>query len=111
MYKIIYFTTDRDEIPARDFILSLPDGAKAKVAACIDYVAAHGHLARRPYSALLRDKIYELRTMYGRLELRMLYFFDGKDIVLTHGFLKKTNNVPEEEIERAVRIMRNYQNR
>lgn len=109
MYKIIYYTSERGEIFVRDFILSLKaDGARAKIAACIDYIAQYGYLARRPYAAPLRDKIYELRTEFGKLELRVLFFFHGKEIVLTHGFLKKTREVPDEEIERAIRIMRAY---
>lgn len=38
----------------------------------------------------------------------MLYFFSGKIIVVTHGFLKKSSKVPPEEIERAKRSMNDY---
>ena len=42
---------------------------------------------------------------YGRLQVRLLYFFSGHQAVLTQGFLKKTGPVPEEEIARAIRRM------
>lgn len=56
----------------------------------------------------MRDKIRELRIPYGRLQWRILYFFDGRTIVLTQGFLKKTDAVPEAEIARAVRRMNDW---
>jgi len=34
-----------------------------------------------------------------------LYFFYGKTIVITHGFVKKTDAVPVNEIELAERYM------
>ena len=32
-------------------------------------------------------------------------------IVMTHGFVKKTDRVPEGEIERAIRFMNDFQER
>lgn len=32
----------------------------------------------------------------------------GKRIIITHGFLKKTDRVPEGEIERAERIIQDF---
>ena len=54
-----------------------------------------------------------LRLSYTRkfdmtLQVRILYFFDGKRVVLTQGFLKKTSAVPPEEIDRAVRRMEDW---
>jgi len=59
----------------------------------------------------LRDKIYELRPDFGKLSPRIFYFYKGKDIVFTHGFLKKTRAVPDNEIEKAINIMKIYLNR
>ncbi|MEW5768399.1 MAG: type II toxin-antitoxin system RelE/ParE family toxin [bacterium] len=35
-------------------------------------------------------------------------FFFGKKIVLTHGFVKKTDRLPVREVERAERIMEDF---
>jgi len=48
---------------------------------------------------------------YGRRQWRILYFFDGKTIVLTQAFLKKTATVPREEIKRAVKRMADWNRR
>lgn len=57
----------------------------------------------RPYADLLEGPIRELRVSHGRKEVRVLFFIQGRDIVLTNGFLKKTDRIPRSEIERALR--------
>jgi len=79
-YKITFFETKRGEIPARDFILSLPEGAQSKAAAYLQLLSEKGTLIKREYGAYLRDKIYELRPNFGKLSPRILYFYKGKDI-------------------------------
>ncbi len=72
-------------------------------------LAAMGHELRRPYSDLLRDGIYELRARVGRVNYRLLYFFQGKDIaVVVHG-LTKEQEVPASDIERAIERKRRYE--
>lgn len=108
MYKVIYFVSRRGENFVRDFILSLPEKVGRKVAEHIKYLSLTGPLAKPQYVSSLGDKIYELRVTFAHYEPRVLYFFNNRDIVLTHGFLKKTRTVPREEIERAIRIRSEY---
>ncbi|MBK8874228.1 MAG: type II toxin-antitoxin system RelE/ParE family toxin [Bacteroidetes bacterium] len=57
----------------------------------------------------LQNDIWELRTKYAGLEIRLLAFWDKTDnketlALATHGFLKKVDKVPANEIERAVTL-------
>lgn len=55
-----------------------------------------------PYSDHLVDGIFEIRAKVGSDIARVLYFFViGKKIVLTNGFIKKTQKTPKNEIELA----------
>lgn len=108
MYKVIYFISRRGENFVRAFILSLPEKVGCKVAEHIKYLSIMGPLAKPQYVSSLGDKIYELRVTFAHYEPRVLYFFNNRDIILTHGFLKKTRAVPREEIERARRIRSEY---
>ena len=38
----------------------------------------------------------------------LLYFFAGQQIVITHGFIKKTGLVPVSELDRAERLMQEW---
>jgi phage-related protein len=61
----------------------------------------------------LKNDIWEFRTLYAGLQIRLLAFWDKTDgketlVVATHGFIKKVDKVPANEIERAVRIREKY---
>lgn len=61
----------------------------------------------------LRDEIWEFRTKYDGNEIRLLAFWDKQDetetlVFATHGFIKKGDKVPANEIERAINIRKKY---
>jgi phage-related protein len=61
----------------------------------------------------LSNDIWEFRTLYQGHQYRLLAFWDktsGLDtlVVSTHGFIKKRSKVPENEIEKAIRIRTKY---
>ena len=63
----------------------------------------------------LQNDIWELRTKYGGLQIRLLAFWDKSNnketlVIATHGFIKKVDKVPANEIERAERLRDNYFN-
>ncbi|MRM82668.1 type II toxin-antitoxin system RelE/ParE family toxin [Riemerella anatipestifer] len=57
------------------------------------------------------DGLYEIRVQFGNDIFRIFCFFDeGKLIVLTNGFQKKTQKTPKKEIEKALKIKKEYEN-
>ena len=61
----------------------------------------------------LTQEIWEFRTKYGSLQYRLFAFWDKRDnkntlVIATHGFVKKTQKTPKEEIEKAMRIKEYY---
>ena len=54
--------------------------------------------------------LYEIRIQQGSDIFRIFCFFDkGKLIVLANGFQKKTQKTPKAEIEKALKIMEEYE--
>lgn len=70
----------------------------------------------RPDGELLKklnDNIWEFRTNYANDHFRLLAFWDksgGKEtlVVATHGFLKKSNKTPKNEILKAEQLRKIY---
>ncbi|RDC56517.1 type II toxin-antitoxin system RelE/ParE family toxin [Pedobacter chinensis] len=63
----------------------------------------------------LQNDIWELRTKFTGLQIRLLAFWDKSDnqetlVVATHGFIKKVDKVPANEIDCAVRLKDKYFN-
>jgi len=61
----------------------------------------------------LQSDIWEFRTKYSGLQIRLLAFWDKSDgketlVIATHGFIKKVDKVPKNEIERALKIRSTY---
>jgi phage-related protein len=68
----------------------------------IELLKRLGHKLRRPHADYIGNDLYELRTKRGKVNYRLLYFFDGqKAIVLVHGFTKE-KILPPEDIKRAI---------
>ena len=58
------------------------------------------------------DGLYEIRVQLGRRLFRIFCFFDeDKVIILLTGFQKKTQKTPPREIQKALRLKREYYER
>ena len=78
----------------------------------IEMLANNGGSLREPYSKHLIDGIFELRAKVGSDISRVLYFFVfGKKIILTNGFVKKTQKTPKHEIELAQKYRNEFLDR
>ena len=61
----------------------------------------------------LQNDIWEFRANFGGQQIRLLAFWDKEKeretlVFATHGFIKKVDKVPKNEIERAVNIRKKY---
>lgn len=55
--------------------------------------------------------LYEVRIEVGNNIYRIFSFFDkGNLVVLGNAFQKKTQKIPKQEIEKALKIMEEYNN-
>lgn len=56
------------------------------------------------------EGLYEIRIQQGSDIFRIFCFFDeGKLIILANGFQKKTKKTPKSEIEKALKIKKEYE--
>lgn len=61
----------------------------------------------------LQNDIWEFRTKFAGLQIRFLAFWDKSNnketlVIATHGFIKKVDKVPANEIVRAVKLKDKY---
>lgn len=108
-YDVQFYTRSDGTKPAKDFIASLDEKMRAKVVRTVSLLSTEGPLLREPYSKALDDGIFEIRTQFGSNITRVLYFFViGKKVILTNGFVKKTQKTPSAEIELAKMYRADY---
>ena len=111
-FQVVFYEKENGDTPAEVFLESLDRKMKAKMTRAISALQEHGNELREPYSKHLTDGIFELRAQIGSDISRALYFFViGKRVVITHGFIKKTQRTPPGEIETAKAYRNEYLNR
>ena len=108
MWQIEYFRETSGRCPVAEFIEGLTMEEQVEAMVGIDMLRSHGVTLGRPWVAPLGSGLWELRIR-SRRQTRILYFaHTGKMFVLLHGFVKKTREVPQSEIQVATRRMKQY---
>lgn len=111
-YRVIGYTDKEGHSEIDAFIESRKLSDQQKIYAYIQKLSEDGPQLPRPYGDLLRDGIHELRVKLSGKQTRTLYFFCfGIYIVLSHTFIKKTDEVPEAEIKKAMAHREDFCNR
>ncbi len=82
------------------FIQSLEKRTIAKVLRTIDLLERFGHELGMPHSKKIRASLFELRVR-GQQEVRIFYTFQRNAVVLLHGFIKKSQRIPERGLNTA----------
>lgn len=101
-FTVIFYEDITGDKPVENFLLSLDIKMRAKLIGILQILQEKGNQLREPYSKHLEDGIFEIRGKVGSDITRVLYFFylDGK-IILTNGFINKTQKTPRKEIKLA----------
>ncbi len=111
-YIVDFYEDESGDRPAESFISSCDEKMQAKIFRAVDILSDYGPMTKMPHSEYLTDGIFEIRAQSNGNIARVLYFFVvGKQIILTHGFVKKTQKTPSREIEKAKRYRDDYNRR
>ena len=107
--EVVLYQTDKGKCPMKEFMDSLTIKMRAKVLRSIGLLQNNSFLLREPFSKALGDGIFELRIKLANNITRVLYFFViDRKVVLTNGFVKKTQKTPQKEIELAKKYRYDY---
>jgi len=112
MFDIDYYELPSGEKPVKTFINSLDVKMRVKALGSIDILAEFGNTLREPYSKAMGKGLFELRIRFAGDITRIFYFFvvDNR-IILTNGFVKKTQKTPSNEIALARQYKADYEGR
>ncbi len=110
MWEVIFYECENGESPVKKFINSLQEKHKAKALWEIQLLEKYGTQLKEPYAKALSGEgykgLWELRIKFASNISRIFYFMPfGETFVLLHGFIKKTQKTPEQELEKAKKYM------
>ena len=107
--EILFYRTATQKCPVEEFLDSLPSKVAQKITWVLGLledleVIPAQYFAKMPGT----DDIWECRVRLGSNIYRVYAFWDGNKIILTHGFIKKTQKTPSNEIEKAESYKKDY---
>lgn len=107
-FRASFFRTTAGAEPVRDWLLSLSRDDRREIGKDIAYVQYKWPIGK-PRVDNLRGGIWEVRSRLANRIARVLFAVDGQEIVLLHGFIKKTQRTPSADMELAERRWKEWQ--
>jgi phage-related protein len=113
MREIVFYKLPSGKSPVEEFLDSLSGKQARKVAWVLQVIEELPVVPSNYLKNLVNtDGILEVRARAGHEIFRLLGFRDGKTfVVLTNGFQKKTQKIPQQEIQLAEERKKDYLNR
>ena len=93
-----------------DFYEKQSDSVQAKIEWTLQLIRVTRQVPEKYFKHMEGTKgLYEIRVEVGSNIFRIFSFFDkGNIVVLGNGFQKKSQKTPKQEIEKAIKIMEEY---
>ena len=111
-FELEFYKKSDGTEPVTEFLDSLDNDMANKMRWEMLLLEQKGNALREPHTKPLGDGIFELRAKFSSNISRVLFFFYYKGkIILTNGFIKKTDKTPPEEIKTAKDARNDYINR
>jgi phage-related protein len=110
-WVVVFYEKPNGERPAEEFLDGLTREESVRIGRKIGRLGECGPDLPRPDADHLRDKICELRMRCRKVRIRLLYWRDGDRFILSHGIKKKTDRVPDSEIDKAIAYREDYARR
>ncbi len=110
MRTVDFYATSSGRSPVEEFLDSLTDQQAKKVVWVLRLVERLDIVPTQYFKKLIgAEDIWEIRVQFGGNIFRLLGFFEQKNLViLTHGFVKKTQKTPLQDIMLAKQRKRDY---
>ena len=111
-YDVEYYELASQRCPFSDYLDGLSEKAQAAILYEVQMLADYGPELRAPHSKPVGKGLFEIRAKSGDGALRAFYFFlKGNRIVITNGYVKKTQKMDKIEYKLALGYKADYMDR
>jgi phage-related protein len=106
--EVTFFETEGGHMPHRDWLLSLPRDDRRQIGEDIKTVE-FGWPIGMPVCKPLGRGLYEVRSDLKDRIGRVMFLIDEGDMVLLHGFIKKSQATPKGDVDLARKRQRAWE--
>lgn len=107
---VFFFKTETGTEPVRNWLRELPAQDRRQIGEDIKTVQ-YGWPLGMPLVKPLRDGIWEVRVSLENRIARILFAANQGEMILLHGFIKKSRATPKADIDLAVTRLKQYRRR
>ncbi|MCM1124094.1 MAG: type II toxin-antitoxin system RelE/ParE family toxin [Eubacterium sp.] len=112
MFQIDFYRLPNGKAPVEEFLDGLNVKMRNKALDSLLILEEFGNTLREPYSKSIGNGLFELRIKFSNDISRIFYFFyTDNRIVVTNGFIKKTQKTPKSQIISAYKYKADYERR
>jgi len=104
----VFYRTSAGNEPVREWLQSLTKPEKFRVGVDIWKVQSEWPIGM-PHVRPLGSGLHEVRSSLPQGIARVLFAVDGDEMVLLHGFIKKTQKTPQEALALAEKRRHDYE--
>ncbi len=106
-FQIEFYFTETGKIPAKEYLEDTSLYVKVKLAALVKYIAEHGKIFNITKFRLVdsKEKIFEFKPLQHRF---FNFFYEGGKIIITNGYIKKSQKVSRRGLEKARELKKDY---
>jgi len=105
--KVVFFKTDTGNEPVREWLKALSK-EDCKVIGTDILTVQYAWPVGKPLVGNLGDGLWEVRSRLSNRISRILFAMVDQEIVLLHGFIKKQQKTPTDELDLARKRKRQY---
>ena len=105
--KVVFFKTDTGNEPVREWLKDLSKD-DCKVIGTDILTVQYAWPVGKPLVDSLGDGLWEVRSRLDNCIARTLFALVDQEIVLLHGFIKKQQKTPQDELELAKKRKKQY---
>jgi phage-related protein len=106
-FQVEFYFTDVGEVPAKEYLENTSLDVKIKLAALVKYIAEQGKLfdITKFRQVDPKEKIFEFKPVGHRF---FNFFYEGGKIIITNGYMKKSQKVSARDLEKARNMKNDY---
>ena len=107
--EIIFFRNDFGEKPVERFLGELQPGPRAKMVRTLEFLRSQQIVSAKFWKKLGGSDLWEVRVEYaGNIYRILAAFAKGNRVILLHGFQKKSQKTPRQDMEIAQQRQKRY---
>jgi len=106
-FQVEFYFTETGNIPAKEYLEDASLDVKIKLAALVKYIAQAGQIFDITKFRLVdtKEKIFEFKPLQHRF---FNFFYEGRRIIITNGYMKKSQKVSKRDLEKARMLKQDY---